>query len=109
MSVGNDRDPSEPSIPPGDHALGPRERAYQPGGTTMTHYHEEPDRDETVIVEDQGSAVGTILGVVVILGLLIAIWWFALGPGSSNQGTDVNVDVNLPTPGEVLPTEAPAS
>ena len=75
----------------------------------MTTYHEEPDRDETVIVEDQGGAIGTILGVVVILGLLIAIWWFALGPGSSNQGTEVNVDVNLPTPGEVQPTEAPAS
>jgi hypothetical protein len=75
----------------------------------MTQYHDEPDRDETVIVEDQGSALGTILGVVVILALLVAIWWFALGPGASNTGSDVNIDVNLPTPGEVQPTEAPAS
>ena len=74
----------------------------------MTHYHEEPDRDETVIVEDRGSALGTVLGVVVILGLLVAIWWFALGPGSSTGG-DINIDVNLPTPGEIQPTEAPAS
>jgi hypothetical protein len=76
----------------------------------MTTDHEEPDRDETIIVDDQGNAVGTILGFVLILGLLIAIWWFALGPGAaSNGGSDINVDVNLPTPGEVQPTEAPAS
>jgi hypothetical protein len=75
----------------------------------MTTHDEEPDRDETIIVEDRGNAAGTILGVVLILGLLIAIWWFALGPGASNQGNDINVDVNLPSPDLVQPTEAPAS
>lgn len=76
----------------------------------MTHYHEEPDRDETVIVEDRGGAAGTILGIVVIVGLLVAIWWFALGPGAStNNGGDINVDVNLPSVDVIQPTEAPAS
>ena len=75
----------------------------------MTHYHDEPDHDDTVIVQDRGGAAGTILGVLVILGLLVAIWWFALGPGSGTNSGNINVDVNLPTPGELQPTEAPAS
>ena len=53
-----------------------------------------------LVEEDTGSAVGA-LGIVVIVGLLGAIWWFALGragPGGDNSGTgtDINVDVDLP-------------
>jgi hypothetical protein len=73
-----------------------------------THYDVEPDRDETVVVSDRGSALGTILGIIVIAGLLIAIWWFALGPGSTGSSSnDINVNVNVPS--QVAPSKAPAS
>jgi hypothetical protein len=56
-----------------------------------------------VIVEDRGGGIGTILGVIVILALLVGIWYFALGPGqgtfggTTDRGNDINVDVNLPS------------
>ena len=63
----------------------------------MTH-----DHDHDVIVEERGGGIGTIVGVLVIIGLLVAIWFFAFGPGqgtfnpSTNNPTDINVDVNVP-------------
>ena len=71
----------------------------------MTHDHGSHD----VIVEDRGGGIGTILGVIVIIALLAGIWYFALGPGqgtfggTTDSGTDINVDVNLPS------VEAPAT
>ena len=67
----------------------------------MTSDHDHHD----VVVEDRGNSSGAILGVIVILALLIGFWFFAFGPGqgtfggstSSNSGTDINVDVNLPS------------
>jgi hypothetical protein len=64
----------------------------------MTHDHDNHD----VIVEDRGGGLGTIIGVIVILGLLVAIWFFAFGPGqgtfdpSSETPAEINVDVNVP-------------
>lgn len=54
----------------------------------MTH-----DHHDTVVVEDRdsGSGMGAILGIIGILVLLVAVWYFALGPGASpstNNGTD---------------------
>ena len=65
-------------------------------GTHMTQ-----DR-ETVVVTDGGggnSSSGVILGIVVIILVLVGIWFFLLGGpnGNSKGGTDVNIDVNLPS------------
>jgi hypothetical protein len=60
------------------------------------------DRD-TVVVTDSGSGLGTILGVLLIIALLVAVWYFTLGPGttpSTNDGggtTPVNPP-SLPAP-----------
>jgi hypothetical protein len=59
---------------------------------------------DVVVVERGGSGAGTILGVIVIALLLVGIWFFAFGPGqgtfggeSTQNGTDINVDVELPS------------
>jgi len=69
-----------------------------------THDH---DHGDDVIVEDRGSGLGTIVGILLIVALLAAIWYFALGPGAGtftgqpgdvnvNIPEDVNVDVTTP-------------
>lgn len=69
------------------------------------HTHTSHDHDHDVVVEDRGSGLGTILGIVLIVALLAGIWYFALGPGAGmftgesgdvnvNVPEDVNVDVN---------------
>jgi hypothetical protein len=70
----------------------------------MTHDHDHGD----VIVQNRGGGLGSILGVIVILALLVGIWYFAFGPGqgtfgATDNGNEINVDVNLPS------VEAPAS
>jgi hypothetical protein len=74
----------------------------------MTHNH-EPDHshDREVIVEDRGSSLGAIIGILVIVALLVAVWWFAFGPGVGTFGQEgaeqptinVDVDVDAPAPG----------
>ena len=71
---------------------------------TLPHYDAQPERDESVIVEDRGSALGTVVGILVIAGLLLAIWFFALGPGSGG-----NSGVNVNAPSNVVPANPPAS
>lgn len=62
----------------------------------MSHEH------DTVVVTDSGgsSATGMILGIVAILLIAAAVWYFALGPGSGGQ-TNTNdgptINVNLPS------------
>ena len=76
----------------------------------MTDDRTLDDRDDVLVEEDTGSTVGTALGIVVIVGLLAAIWWFALGPGAANQaGTGNDGDVVAPSPAEQLPSVAPSS
>ncbi len=64
----------------------------------MTH-----DHDHDVIVENRGSSLGGILGIIVILALLVGAWYFAFGPGqgtfggASKGGTDININVELPS------------
>jgi exopolysaccharide biosynthesis protein len=58
----------------------------------MTHEHHD-----TVVVDDgreSGSGMGAILGVIAILVLLAAVWYFALGPGASSSGTTNNNTIN---------------
>ena len=76
----------------------------------MTDDRTLDDRDDVLVEEDTGSTVGTALGIVVIVGLLAAIWWFALGPGAAGQArTGNDGDVVAPSPAEQLPSVAPSS
>jgi hypothetical protein len=67
----------------------------------MTEHHDR----ETVVVERNGSSgLATILGILVIVALLAAVWWFTLGPGaggSTNEGAggDNQVVPSLEVPG----------
>jgi hypothetical protein len=56
----------------------------------MTHEH------ETVVVEGDrgGSGMGAILGVLAIIIVLVAVWYFALGPGGSRTTTNNNTTIN---------------
>ena len=48
------------------------------------------ERDTVVVHDDGGSSMGAILGVIAIIVLLVAVWYFALGPGASSTGTTNN-------------------
>lgn len=59
------------------------------------------DRD-VVVVDRRGSGLGTLVGIVLIVLLLVGVWYFAFGPGQgtfggSQNGTDINVNVDLPS------------
>src|SRR5688572_13248482 len=58
---------------------------------SMTEHH---DRD-TVVVRDGGSNLGTILGALLVIALLIAVWYFTLGPGGNpGGGAGTDTDTN---------------
>ena len=50
------------------------------------------EHHDTVVVDDRdrGSGMGAILGVIAIVVLLVAVWYFALGPGAGSTGTTNN-------------------
>ncbi len=56
---------------------------------------------DTVVVKDGGSGMGMILGIIAIIAIVAAIWFFALGPGagskSDTNGGDTNINVTLPS------------
>ena len=56
------------------------------------------DRD-TVVVKDGGSSTGAILGILAIIIVLAAGWYFLMGPGAgtTDAPNDVNVNVELPS------------
>lgn len=71
----------------------------------MTHEH------ETVVVErGGGNNMGAILGVIGIIVLLVAVWYFALGPGASPSTTTNtnNNNVNPPAATEPAAEGSPA-
>lgn len=72
----------------------------------MTHDH------ETIIVDKNGnnSNMGVLLGIIGIVVLLVAVWYFALGPGSSPSSTTNtnNNTVNPPAATEPAPEASPA-
>ncbi len=61
------------------------------------------EHDHTVVVEKRSGGAGAILGVIVLIALLVGVWYFGFGPGrgtfdgSTNSGTDINVNVDLPS------------
>jgi hypothetical protein len=61
------------------------------------------DRD-TVVVTEGGSSTGVILGIIAIIVVLAALWYFAMGPGAgsttnTNDGQTINVEVpSVPAP-----------
>lgn len=72
----------------------------------MTH-----DQHDTVVVEDRGgSGMGAILGILTIVALLVAIWYFALGPGANPSGTTNSGTGGggneAPVPTEVVPASS---
>ena len=71
----------------------------------MTNEHHD-----TVVVDGDrsGSSMGAILGIIGIIVLLVAVWYFALGPGAGPSTTTNNTTttVNPPNPPSV---QVPAS
>lgn len=57
------------------------------------------DHRDTVVVKDGNSSSGVILGVIVLIIVLAAGWYFLMGPGAgaTDNQTDVNVNVELPS------------
>ena len=56
------------------------------------------DRNSTVVVKDGGTNSGLILGIVAILIVVAAVWFFAIGPGAGTTTPgDVDINVNLPS------------
>ena len=54
----------------------------------------------TVVVKDGGSSAGMILGIIAVIAIVAAIWFFALGPGSGSKSTDnggTTINVEVPT------------
>jgi FlaG/FlaF family flagellin (archaellin) len=72
----------------------------------MTHEHRE-----TVVVEDDrgGSGLGAILGIIAIVVLLAAVWYFALGPGAASTAPSGGSGTNAPAATQQAPTDAPAA
>jgi FlaG/FlaF family flagellin (archaellin) len=57
------------------------------------------DHRDTVVVKDGGSSTGVILGIIALVVILAAGWYFLIGPGagSTDAPTDVDVNVELPS------------
>ena len=69
----------------------------------MTHEHRE-----TVVVDRDGggSGMGAILGIIAILVLLAAVWYFALGPGASSSAPSGG-GTNAPAATQPAASDAP--
>jgi hypothetical protein len=55
---------------------------------------------DTVVVREEGSSAGMILGILAIIIVLAGLWYFAMGPGSGGSGTTTqeNTDVTIEAP-----------
>ena len=76
----------------------------------MTH-----EQHDTVVVDEgrSGGGMGAILGIIAIVVLLAAVWYFALGPGAGSTGTTNNNTINnggnAPAATQPAATDAPAA
>ena len=75
----------------------------------MTHEHDH----DTVVVSDSGgsnSSIGMILGIIGVVVLIIAVWYFAMGPGSTPSSTTNNDnDTIINPPAASLPAVDPGA
>jgi hypothetical protein len=57
------------------------------------------DQHDTVVVKESGSSTGVILGIIALIIVLAAGWYFLIGPGAGTTSApnDVNVNVELPS------------
>lgn len=60
--------------------------------------------DEDVIIEREGTGVGTILGIILAIVVVLAIIWFfflgGMNPGPTTPGTDTTPQTEVqPAPG----------
>jgi hypothetical protein len=56
------------------------------------------DQRETVVVKDGGSSTGVILGIIALILVLAAGWYFLLGPGAGSTSAPSDIDVNIEAP-----------
>ena len=90
MSVANGRKPLDgilgpSSVVPVDRRAATAARPDPQWSLKMTDEH-----DTVVVHDDGGSSMGAILGVIAIIVLLAAVWYFGLGPGASSTATKNN-------------------
>jgi hypothetical protein len=64
---------------------------------------------DTVVVDSGGSGMGAILGIIGILVLLVAVWYFALGPGSSPSTTTNENNNTVNPPAASMPAVEPSA
>lgn len=59
------------------------------------------DHRDTIVVKEGGSSTGLLLGIVALIIVAAAGWYFLMGPGANTTGSDgsndVNVNVTLPS------------
>jgi hypothetical protein len=67
---------------------------------------DDRERDTVVVDDDRGTGMGAILGIIAIVVLLAAVWYFALGPGATSSGT---TNGNGGGTGPAATEQAPAS
>jgi hypothetical protein len=60
----------------------------------MTESH---DRDTVVVTDSGGSGMGMILGILLIIALLVAVWYFTLGPGTTRTDNNTNNPPAVPS------------
>jgi len=70
----------------------------------MTHEH-----DTVVVDSGGGSSMGAILGIIGVLVLLAAVWYFALGPGASPSTTTNENNNTVNPPAASLPAVEPSA
>jgi hypothetical protein len=70
----------------------------------MTNEH---DHDTVVVDRGSGSGMGAILGIIGIIVLLVAVWYFALGPGAAPSTTNNTNNNTVNPPAVSLPPASP--